>query len=108
MDMSKYTKSKWMKATDVDPNQVLTVQKVYEHEFDRDKSQKPVAEFLEIDQALVLNRTRIESLINAFGGDGTKWAGKRVKLSTAPTSMGDTIVVESAESATVETEVSFA
>ena len=108
LDMGKYTQSKWMKADDVNPNQILTIQKAYEHEFERDNSKKPVIEFLESDQAVVCNKTRITALVNAFGADGTKWAGKRVKLSTAPTSMGDTIVIKSAEGESVETEVEFA
>lgn len=107
MDMSKYTKSKWLKADDV-TGDVLTIQKAYEHEFERDNSTKPVVEFLEIDQALVLNKTRTTALIDAFGTDGTKWAGKRVQLSTAPTSMGPTIVVTSAEGGAAVTEVAFA
>gem|GEM_PF-6612400 len=108
LDMGKYTQSKWMKAADVDPNQILTIQKAYEHEFERDNSKKPVIEFLESDQAVVCNKTRITALVDAFGTDGTKWAGKRVKLSTAPTSMGDTIVVKSAEPAAAGPEVDFA
>ena len=108
MDMSKYTKSKWMKSEDVDPNQVLTIQKCYEHEFERDQTVKPILEFLEIDPALPLNKTRTTALIDVFGMNGEAWVGKRVKLSTAPTSLGDMIVIESAEAEpTEEAEVSF-
>lgn len=109
-DMSKYTKSKWLKAEDVEaePDQVLTIQKCYEHEFERDNTTKPVIEFLEIDQALTLNKTRVTALIDAFGPDGSKWVGKRVKLSTVPTSMGASVAIESAEDKPAEeTEVSF-
>lgn len=109
MDMGKFVQSKWLKSDDVSGLGTLTIQRAYPHEFDQSNETKPVVEFLELDQALVLNKTRTRAMIAAFGANSDGWKGKRVKLSTTPTSMGASIVVESAEAtaAAVPADVSW-
>ena len=106
-DPSKYTKSQFLKAEDLDGGEVVTINRAYEHRFDRDQSTKPVLQFLEVDQKLVLNKTRIKILIGAFGGNVADWIGKRVVLGTMQTQMGDSITIKPADAPAPAMEVSF-
>lgn len=109
-DLSAGLKKKYFGAKDDIPKKGLigTIQKAYEHEFEQDGVTKVIVEFLEHDQSLVCNKTRLRTLIEEFGSDGDGWVGKRIKMTTASTSMGPTIVVESLEVEEEEgTEVSF-
>lgn len=98
--VNEITKSPWLKASDVDEMEdtTLTILEAYLHEFtDRDTGQtekKPVIKFGEIDQKLVLNKTRLVTLGKAFGDDSNAWLSRQVILDTHPTPAGDTITVK--------------
>lgn len=85
-DASKYTQSKWLHGSDLPLGQAieLTISGAKEHTFDDDTT-RPVAEFLETEQALALNKTQVGSLISLFGANTAAWTGQRVTLTAIPT-----------------------
>ena len=87
-DMSKYTRSKWLKGSDLPTGRATpdTIQRAYEHTFEQAGETKPVLEFLDLDQHLVLNKSQVTALINLFGPDARLWANQRVNLMPVPSS----------------------
>lgn len=86
LDVTKYTKSKFLKASDLDlgrPTQA-TVKRVYEHTFEQENETKVVIEFREFDQHLVLNKTQIMTLVGMFGAQTGTWQGQRLNLTAVP------------------------
>jgi len=80
-DPAKYTKSAWLKGEDLEEGErmVVTIKKAYEHEFPSGDTQ-PVLEFLEIDQKLSLNKTRIRKLVDLLGPDPEEWIDQKIAL----------------------------
>ena len=85
-DPTKYTKSRFVKGSDLLPGQavVVTISKVYEHRFDQTGEVKPVLDFSDFDQSMVLNKTQVNALISMFGTDVRLWVGQVISLQAAP------------------------
>jgi hypothetical protein len=102
-DVSKYTKSKWLRGSDLKPGRpvTVTIAKAYEHHFEESGETKPVLAFADFPQNLVLNKTRVLALIEAFGEDVRLWAGQRVNLMAVPSGFQNkpTVMLSAAESA---------
>lgn len=82
LDMTKYTKSEWIHGEDLPIGQPIeaTIQKVYEHVFERDNVTRPVVEYFELDGKQSLNKTQTKMLVAMFGPDASAWIGQRVTL----------------------------
>ena len=94
-DVSKYTKSRWLKAAEDIPSEGLAVTVKFAKEEDfSDGSTKPVLAFLETPQMLVLNKTRCKRMVQLFGPDPTRWENQRIRLTTQPTHVGPTAVID--------------
>lgn len=84
-DAGKYTKGQWLKGEDLEEGErmVVTIKRAEEHTFQSGEMQ-PVLEFLEIDQKLTLNKTRIRKLIEMLGDDTDTWVDQKISLYTVP------------------------
>ncbi len=80
-DVSKFVRSKYLKASDLDRRKPLrvTVQGVDEREFP-EQGTKVVLSFLEIDQGMILNVTQVRTMIALFGVQAGIWRGQRLNL----------------------------
>lgn len=85
-DPTRYTRSKWLKGSDLPKGRpiVVTIAEAYEHEFEQSGEVKPVLTFSDHDQALTLNKTKITTLIDLFGTDVLAWVGQRINLQAVP------------------------
>lgn len=83
-DPTQYTKSQFLKGSDLEEPLVVTVAAAYEHTFEIDGSVKPALEFVDLDQHLILNKTNIKAMIAMFGTDVDEWIGKRIMLIPVP------------------------
>jgi hypothetical protein len=103
-DMSKYTRSKWLKGSDLPLGRATpaTIKRVYENTFEQTGETKPVIEFLDLDQHLVLNKSQVMALINLFGTDAHLWANQRITLMPVPSNYQGkpTIMIGAGETAT--------
>jgi hypothetical protein len=76
--------SKYLRAVDLIGKEMTpTIAGVSRAEFTNDtgaKAVKPVVEFRDIDQGLVLNKTNMTALAMMFGDDMERWPGQRVRL----------------------------
>lgn len=84
-DPTKYAQSKWLKGSDLNPDQYITVtvERAYEKEFEATKETKPILDFSDLEQSLILNRTQITAMIELFGPNPDAWIGQRINLSAA-------------------------
>ena len=88
MDMSKYagSESKYLKAADLQGRSIkVVIEQVSLLEFedeDGKKTQKPALSLRGKEKQIVCNATSVGDLIQAFGSDSDKWAGKEIRLST--------------------------
>jgi hypothetical protein len=81
IDLKKYKKNEWMKGSDLEEGErlTLTIDKVYEHTFPSGQ-EKIVFEFLEHDQKMPLNKTRQDKMEDLFGDDTDDWAGQKIDV----------------------------
>lgn len=81
-DATKYTKSRWLKGVDLPRGRMttVTINNAFEHHFEQQHETKPVIEFEELEQALVLNKTQVVTLIDLFGANPSLWIGQRIHL----------------------------
>ena len=80
-DVKQYARGQWLKGEDLEEGErlVVTIKRAYEYEFPSgDKS--PVLEFLEIDEKLTLNKTRVRKLVELLGTDTDAWEGQIIAL----------------------------
>ena len=79
-DASKFVKSPYLKAADLDRRRPVrvTVSTVEVKEFE--EGEKPLLKFLEIEEGLILNKTQIRTMIDNFGSDTAGWVGQRILL----------------------------
>lgn len=84
MKMSEFaSSSNLFKAGDlIGQRLVLTINDVSTTEFNGDEPQKPVLSFDEDARELILNKTNLASLIEAFGDDSDDWVGQTIALFT--------------------------
>jgi hypothetical protein len=80
-DASQDTKSKYVKAGELDKRKPIrvTIQDVDRREFP-EQGMKLVLSFLEIDQEMILNKTQVSTLIDLFGPQTAIWRGQRINL----------------------------
>ena len=80
-DTAKYTKNPFIKGDDLQEGEkvVVTIKSAEEATFPSGDT-VPVLEFLELDQKLTLNKTRIKKLVEMLGDDTDAWIGQRIAL----------------------------
>lgn len=113
INTEKYTRNPFIKGEDLEDEDrlVVTVKAAYETTFPSGDT-VPVLEFLETDQKLTLNKTRIRKLVEMFGPDSDDWIDRRVALYAVPvqfngkSQMGVAIAAPPKRSRTVEGQAS--
>lgn len=77
----KYTKNPFLKGEDLEEGErtVLTIKSAEEVTFPSGDT-VPVLEFLEIDQKLTLNKTRVKKCVELMGDDPDEWIGQKIAL----------------------------
>lgn len=86
MNVDKYTKSRWLKGSDLPDGEIVevTIEKAYEFTFEQTGDTKPIVSFLELDQELPLNKSQTIALVSLFGPDTDAWIGQRIKMMAVP------------------------
>lgn len=90
-DPSKYVAAHELRGRDVTVTIKAVRGQIVEGEGNR-KNKRPVLEFANASKPMVLNKTNAKILIQLYGADYTKWAGKRVTLYPTTTSMAGATV----------------
>jgi hypothetical protein len=82
MKLSEVFKSDFLKAEDLDEDTVVTIAGVEVKELGsgKDKDQKPVITFEELDKGLACNRTNAQTIAKLYGDDTDDWIGKQITL----------------------------
>lgn len=80
-DTDKYTKSPFLKGDDLEEGErtIVTIKTAEEVNFPSGDT-VPVLSFLEVEQKLTLNKTRIKKLVELLGDDTDDWVGKKIAL----------------------------
>lgn len=84
-DPEEYTKGAWLKGDDLDEGRTVVTIKSAEEQTFQDGKKQPVLEFLEVEQKLSLNKTRVKKLVELLGKDTDEWIGQRIALYPTPT-----------------------
>lgn len=81
-DTDKYTKSPFMKGEDIDEGEriVVTIKTAEEVTFPQSGDTTPVLSFLETEQKLTLNKTRVKKCVELLGEDTDEWVGRKISL----------------------------
>lgn len=84
-DTSKYTQNPYIKGEDLDEGErlVVTIQSAEEVTFPSGDT-VPVVKFLETEQKLTLNKTRIRKMVEMLGDDPEEWVGQQIALYPVP------------------------
>lgn len=85
INTDKYTQNPFIKGEDLEEGErmVLTIKAAYETTFPSGDT-VPVLEFLETDQKLTLNKTRVRKAVELFGPDSDAWINRQVALYPVP------------------------
>jgi len=80
-DTTRYTQNPFLKGEDLEEGErlVVTIKSAEEANFPSGDT-VPILEFLEMDQKLTLNKTRIKKLVEILGEDTSDWIGKKIAL----------------------------
>ena len=80
-DTDKYTKSPFIKGEDLEEGErtIVTIKTAEEVAFPSGDT-VPVLAFLELDQKLTLNKTRVKKCVELLGEDTDDWVGKKIAL----------------------------
>lgn len=80
-DTDKYTKSPFIKGDDLEEGErtIVTIKSAQEVAFPSGDT-VPVLEFLEIDQKLTLNKTRVKKCVELLGDDTDTWVGRKIAM----------------------------
>lgn len=80
-DTNRYTQSPFLKGDDLEEGErtVVTIKSAEEVNFPSGDT-VPVLEFLELDQKLTLNKTRVKKLVELLGEDTDEWIGRKVSV----------------------------
>lgn len=80
-DTEKYTKNPFLKGEDLEEGerQIVTIKTAEEVNFPSGDT-VPVLAFMELEQKLTLNKTRIKKLVEILGDDTDEWIGKKIAL----------------------------
>jgi len=86
MDTSKFTKSKWLKASDLPLGKLtpVTVKAEYDYTFELTGETKGCLEFHETSQIMTLNPTQGRTMTALFGDNSKLWVGQRINLQAVP------------------------
>jgi len=77
----KYTSSPFLKGDDLEEGERTTVTIKSAEEVDFPSGDTvPVLEFLEIDQKLTLNKTRVKKCVDLMGVDTEAWVGQKISV----------------------------
>jgi hypothetical protein len=84
MNINDLYPSKYIKADDIQGQQVpVTIQSVVIEEI-ADKEHKPVMRFIGKEKGMVLNKTNALTCAHVWGDESNAWAGQRATLLAAP------------------------
>src|SRR4051812_45896812 len=77
----KYTSSPFMKGDDLEEGErtVVTIKTAEEVKFPSGDT-VPILSFLEVEQKLTLNKTRVKKLVEFLGNDTDEWISKKIVL----------------------------
>lgn len=80
-DTGKYTQSPFIKGDDLEEGErtIVTIKTAEEVDFPSG-DKVPVLSFLELDQKLTLNKTRIKKCVELLGEDTDEWIGKKIAI----------------------------
>ena len=77
----KYTSSPFLKGDDLEEGERTTVTIKSAEEVDFPSGDTvPVLEFLELDQKLTLNKTRVKKCVEILGSDTEEWVGQKISI----------------------------
>ena len=81
----RYTESPYIKGDELDEGErlVLTIKSAEEVTFPSGDT-VPVIDFLETNQKLTLNKTRVKKLVGMLGEDTDDWSGQQIALYPVP------------------------
>ncbi len=81
----KYAQNPYIKGEDLDEGErlIVTIQNAQEVTFPSGDT-VPVLEFLETEQKLTLNKTRVRKLVELFGEDTDVWLNQKIALYPVP------------------------
>jgi hypothetical protein len=81
MNINKAFPSKYLKASDLEQEQSVEVERITFEEVGQNKDRRPVAYFKGIAKGVVLNKTRSNGIVRASGSEDTDdWPGTTVLL----------------------------
>lgn len=80
-DTEKYTKNPFLKGEDLEEGErlIVTIKSAEEVTFPSGDT-VPVLEFLELDQKLTLNKTRVKKCVELMGDDADEWINQKIAL----------------------------
>lgn len=80
-DTSKYTQNPYIKGDDLEEGErtIVTIKTAEEVSFPSGDT-VPVLSFMESEQKLTLNKTRIKKCVELLGDDPDEWVGKKIAL----------------------------
>lgn len=80
-DTEKYTRNPFLKGDDLEEGErtIVTIKSAEEVSFPSGDT-VPVLEFLELDQKLTLNKTRVKKCVELLGEDTDEWIGRKIAL----------------------------
>ncbi len=78
MKIGELFPSRYIKATDLDGDQVFTIEAVKREELNGEA--RAVVDFKESETGLVLNRTNANTIASLYGQDTEDWLGQRITL----------------------------
>ncbi len=93
-DTNRYTKSPFIKGEELEDGErlVLTIKDAEEVTFPSGDT-VPVLHFLETDQKLSLNKTRIKKLVELLGDDTDEWVDQKISIYPIPVQFNGKSVV---------------
>lgn len=98
VDMTQYAGSSSLNAADIGNKHItLTIKNILMESVGQPPEQKWCFYFEETVKKLIVNKTNLTVMIEAYGKYNTDWLGKKVVLYTAPTNMGPGIKIRKAE-----------
>jgi hypothetical protein len=92
MKLNAMYPSKYLKADDITTDRVLTISAIKLEQLGEERETKPVLEFRECDQALVLAKTNALTLAAMYGEDSDLWIGKAITIYATKVPFGGRLV----------------
>jgi hypothetical protein len=74
--------SKYLKASDIEGNPIVTIASIRFEEVGKDKDMRPIMYFQGEDKGIVLNKTNATNISKLYGDETDDWRGKEVMLGT--------------------------